>query len=75
MRRPARYPYRTVGEVEDVTAHLLELLRLLEEDRRAAATPAQWHRLNAQTRHAEIAYLWLREMRAGMGDEDPDGAV
>jgi hypothetical protein len=57
-----------VGEIEDMIAHQLRLLVLLEEARRHAATPDEWHRLNAQTRHAEQVYDWLRDLRREMRD-------
>lgn len=76
MRRAdIRFPYRAIGEIEDMIAHQLELLRLLEEARRHAATPAEWHRLNAQTTHAEAVFLWLRDQRAKMTNPEGDDPI
>jgi hypothetical protein len=69
---PRRTSYRVVGEIEDMIAHQLKLLILLEEARRSAATPGEWRRLNEQTRHAEMVYNWLRDRRAEMRDGTPE---
>jgi hypothetical protein len=72
-RLPIRHAYLEVQRLEDMVAHALELLRLLEAARRAARTPAEWHLLNEQTRHAEALYNYLRDRRVAMRDESTDG--
>lgn len=69
---PERWPYRTIQELEDAIAHALALCVSLEEARRHARTPAEWDRLNAQGRHAEAIYDWLRDMRGQMRREPPE---
>jgi hypothetical protein len=61
-----RHLYRDVQEIEDMIAHALGLLMELEADRRNAATPEEWRRLNVMSRHAEAIYDYLRDHRIAM---------
>jgi hypothetical protein len=57
-------------------AHALGLLLELEMDRRNAATPEEWRRLNTMSRHAEAIYDYLRDHRIAMqsGPNDEGGS-
>lgn len=61
-----KYPYRSVQEVEDVTARQLAVLRELEEMRQAATDPRTKQYLRTQECQARKVLDWLRELRAEM---------
>lgn len=71
-RPAARYPYRAVGELEDVIARQLAVYRELGDLRRAALDLRTKAYLAAQEQQARIVLDWLTalraEMRAGTGE-------
>lgn len=71
-RPSTRFPYRAVGELEDVIARQLGAYRELGDLRRAALDLRTKAYLAAQEQQARAVLDWLRalraEMRAGPGE-------
>lgn len=65
-RRDARYPYRSVQEVEDQIARLDRVVAHLAEMRQAATDPRTVRYLREQERAIRTVLDFLREMRAEM---------
>lgn len=63
---PRRYPYRSVGEVEDAIAHQLAVVAELEAMRRAATDPRTKAYMRDQEVHARAVLDWLRSLRGEM---------
>ncbi len=61
-----RYPYRAVGEVEDIIAHQLAVVMELEVMRRAATDLRAKTYLRDQEVHARVVLDWLRDLRGEM---------
>lgn len=65
-RRGARYPYRSVGELEDVIARQLDVLAELAQLRRAATDQRTKAYLHTQEQQARAVLDWLRDLRKEM---------
>jgi hypothetical protein len=65
-RPAARYPYRAVGELENIIARQIAVHAELTELRRAATDPRTKAYLHAQEQQARTVLDWLRELRTEM---------
>lgn len=64
--RAARYPYRAVGELEDVIARQIAVADEIAQMRRAALDLRTKAYLHAQEQQARAVLDWLRELRREM---------
>lgn len=65
-RLGARYPYRSVEELEDVIARQITVISELTEMRRAVTDPRTKRYLHEQERQASAVLDWLRGLRREM---------
>ncbi len=66
-----RYPYRSVGELEDQIARQDRVVAELAEMRRAATDRKTKSYLHEQERGARAVLDWLRQLRAEMREGPP----
>lgn len=61
-----RFPYRSIGELEDVIAQQDRVVAELAEMRQAATDPRTKRYLRDQERQARAVQDWLRDLRREM---------